>query len=77
MKSLVRGRSRPADVRRLFGPPSGTALYPSARSPDGSTWTYDALAYDQSTQQLRTKRLVLFFNQAEVLTDVELEMSGS
>jgi outer membrane protein assembly factor BamE (lipoprotein component of BamABCDE complex) len=75
VRSIVRGRTRQADVSRMFGAPSGTALYPSARDPGGSAWTYDALAFDKQTQQLRTKRLVVFFNRAKVVTHVELDVS--
>jgi outer membrane protein assembly factor BamE (lipoprotein component of BamABCDE complex) len=75
VKSLVRGKSRQADVSRLFGTPSGTALYPSARDLGGSAWTYDALSFDKQASQLRTKRLVVFFNRAKVVTHVELDVS--
>ncbi len=74
VKSLVKGRSKQADVIELFGNPSGTAIYPSAREPGGSAWTYDALSFDKQANRLLTKKLVVFFNRAKVVSHVDLDL---
>lgn len=71
-KQLLKGTSTHADVMRIMGSPSGKAVYPAAREPDGDRWYYRVRWW--ADNKMNSKYLRVDFNKAGVVTDFNLRI---
>lgn len=76
--SIAKGKSKKSEVVALLGRPSGEAIYPIIKGQDDRAivYTYRQFKGTVFTPKFHTKSLVVSFNSADVVTDVEYTVTG-
>jgi outer membrane protein assembly factor BamE (lipoprotein component of BamABCDE complex) len=77
---ITRGRTTAKHVIELFGRPGGEFIHPLAKTQDGRAYVYNysLTQADAASGKLttRVKTLIVNFDPAGIVSDVDLSMSG-
>lgn len=76
--SIVKGKSTSGDVVALLGKPTGEAVYPVIKGADDKAYVYSYVQAKGTVFNMKfySKALVVSFNNAGIVTDVEFTTSG-
>jgi hypothetical protein len=79
VKDIVKGKSTRAEVVRLLGKPSGYCIVPMVKAPsqEAAVYVYTETRHSAFKLKIFRKQLVVSFDAAGVVYDVEFISSGS
>lgn len=76
VKKIEKNKTTEADVIRFFGRPSGASIYPSSKEMGGTGIVYETFQFNKNTRKATAKRLVVFFNTKNIVTDFDFSITN-